>query len=534
MRLLSAALFLLMVAMGVAQPFTRLWIRTTSRPLTDTYADLVVDSAGNTFICGSSVNPTTIKYDMLVVKFDKNGVKLWEKTFPGTSDHSVAQAIALDPNGHVVVAGQTTWAPPADGKSRVIKVSAAGQLLWDNVGTASVGSYWYDVAVDRLGEVTTTGYINNGSKVMRTSHFLANGTLAWSRDYTYPGLTVADQAGRYVKVDADQNIFVCGVNNGFPGNVYNTIAKYTRTSSQVWMRHIHTGYRDYPRGFVQMPGNRYAVTMESTRPSPNSGMEGLTVVLDGNGTEVSRESSSNGPGFSTRGFAGDRDGNLFLAAETTSSNSVKQSYLESFPALLSGWGFIGFTTPDLRALAGGAGGGDFYTGSLASGSGARPATIKGFHIPGGDVSQYQYEVWSNILYGSSANGQVPYAIPTGMVTDSKGDLYVILEASGSNNQDGLFVKYETGPVARDDVFNVTPGQLFTSPPRAVLFNDSQVSQGTVSLETPPAVGVVNLNANGSFTYMPGPDFQDNDSFSYTVTRTNGMEIRGASGRVQIN
>lgn len=528
MRPLIALVALLVVADGIAQqPFQRLWIRTTSRPMTDQYTDLVVDSLGNTFICGNSVNPQSGKYDMLVVKFDKNGVKQWEKTFPGTSGHSVASSMALDPNGHVVVAGQTTWAPPADGVARVIKVSAAGQLLWDQVGTASVGSYWYDVAVDRLGEVTTTGYINNGTKAMRTSHFLANGALAWNRDYSYPGLTVADQAGRYVKVDSNQDIYVCGVNNGFPGNTYNTVVKYSRTSTQQWMRHISNGFRDYPRGFVQMPGNRYAMHCETTLPTTNIQF-GMSVIFDSNGVQLGRTDAGNGSQYSARGFDSDRTGTL-TAAAMTGPNA--QSYLLDIAPGFSTFALIGFTQPDIRTLCSGINGGECYPTTVAISPTMSPMTVSGIHAPGSFLPEYV--MWRDTIYGSTANGQNSFAIATSTLTDSKGDVHVVGYASGANGQDGIYIKYETWPLAKSDIYSVPKNVLFTSP-RSVLYNDYQTSNAPLTVVGQPSHGTLTMNADGTFSYMPDNGFTGTDFFSYRLSRTNSTAPRSSETTVQLD
>ena len=58
---------------------------------------------------------------------------------------------------------------------------------------------------------------------------------------------------------------------------------------------------------------------------------------------------------------------------------------------------------------------------------------------------------------------------------------------------------------------------------AVLANDSDVDDATLSISatTPPAHGSATVNADGTITYTPFPDYNGSDSFTYTVTDGNG-------------
>jgi len=70
------------------------------------------------------------------------------------------------------------------------------------------------------------------------------------------------------------------------------------------------------------------------------------------------------------------------------------------------------------------------------------------------------------------------------------------------------------PQASDDAYAVIPGDLFESSPRSVLDNDSGDNGLTAILVNDVSHGVLNLRSNGTFTYIPGPDFPGFDSFTY--------------------
>jgi hypothetical protein len=79
------------------------------------------------------------------------------------------------------------------------------------------------------------------------------------------------------------------------------------------------------------------------------------------------------------------------------------------------------------------------------------------------------------------------------------------------------------PVAVDDSYTVTEDALLnannsSANRRSVTFNDTDVDSGTISVSFPlvdlPDNGVLNMNADGTFTYQPTQDFVGTDTFQY--------------------
>lgn len=63
--------------------------------------------------------------------------------------------------------------------------------------------------------------------------------------------------------------------------------------------------------------------------------------------------------------------------------------------------------------------------------------------------------------------------------------------------------------------------------------DEDPSGGTITVDetpvVPPSNGVLNLNADGSFSYQPNPGFSGDDSFVYKITNLDGA-VGTAIGR----
>ncbi len=80
------------------------------------------------------------------------------------------------------------------------------------------------------------------------------------------------------------------------------------------------------------------------------------------------------------------------------------------------------------------------------------------------------------------------------------------------------IRVNTPPTVSDDVYIVKEDGILEVQAPGVLDNDSDDDGDplTVQLEAEPDHGVISLNADGSFTYVPDPDFYGLDSFNYRV------------------
>lgn len=513
-----------------SQPVTRLWLKTTSLASSDSYKALVQDSAGNSIVCGVSVLGNG-KDALLVAKFDSLGNKKWEKVLPSDTGHTGAKALAVDGSGNIVVVGYGRTILSSKRQSRIVRISAGGTVLWDSHGKATGGSEWNDVAVDTNGEITATGYFNDGTQsIMRTSHYLISGTLAWSRDYVYPGLT-GDHQGLHVVLDANNDAYVAGVHDAGQ-YVFNTLVKYNQTSSQIWMKHVDGPIKARPRGlelrFGTNPvmmcdiqhsiGHAQPYRVEAFEYSPSG------VYLD------------NHPMFPTSGarletvqFDVNPLGELFAGGiALNSSNQLAASYISIH---LGNFGTAGTDSQDrdLRAFCGGLGTREFYYSTVATGSGSRPSTIYAHRWASSGIGPR--EMWNSKIYGSTATTATPYAELTYLTCDARGDIFAIGHFSGATSQDAFLAKYETGPIAQDATQQVMDGQVFTSVDNGYLESCGQVSQAAFILVQDALHGSFSHNPDGTYTYDSDPNFVGIDSVRYRMERSNSSVVRSAEAKI---
>lgn len=190
----------------------------TARHSTDVARAMAVDPDGHVVIAGVTQN-TGIPQDFTVLKVDgSSGAALWQKTIHGTAPSTQggdgANAVAVDAAGDVFAAGViTNVGTGAD--FIVVKFDEVSAVeLWRQTinGTANGFDSANTVAVDAAGDVVAAGFLGNtgtGGDFSVIKFHGGTGTELWRRSIT-DGRAAFDSATAVV-VDADGDVIVAGV-----------------------------------------------------------------------------------------------------------------------------------------------------------------------------------------------------------------------------------------------------------------------------------------------------------------------------------
>ena len=118
-------------------------------------------------------------------------------------------------------------------------------------------------------------------------------------------------------------------------------------------------------------------------------------------------------------------------------------------------------------------------------------------VSGGDVNSFRFSPDSSIMIYEADQD-----------TDEVDELYSVL----------LDIALNQAPVAADDTYSTDPDTLLTVPAPGLLDNDTDADEDalTAVLVSNPSHGTLNINADGSFTYMPNTSFTGSDSFTYNA------------------
>lgn len=205
--------------------------------------------------------------DVVIVRLDDSGKHIWSKNF-GNSSPQVGAAVAIDPSGAVIVAGELTGSADFGGailtsadKSDVfvVKLDQSGSHVWSKRWGATEDQSARLVGVDQEGNVFLAGHFRGGldfgdgaiSYVGGVDVFLAkldpSGNLLWKRGYgsgldeTVGGLAVDGEGGVVLVGTFHESVNLGGGPLNSAGGADFFAVKLDAGGNHIWSRRFGDG-----------------------------------------------------------------------------------------------------------------------------------------------------------------------------------------------------------------------------------------------------------------------------------------------------
>ena len=339
------------------------WMKGYGNASSEYVSDLAVDNDGNIYATGTFSGTLTIdgqsvvsagSTDFYVVKMTPDGSVVWLKS-GGSSDVEQANAIAVDANANVYVAGLSNDYTSFDGNDFPSRGAKDGFLLkldsdGNYVYVRTLGSYQddnaLDVAVDGANNVVVTGHFSFALQIGPTAFFQSarggddsflvkfdtSGDVVWSMS----NASTSYDYGRRVACDASNNVYVAGEFKGAMSqsgygpmsandrDVY--LAKYTSTGTYLWSKTVGAVGNDSVRAMAVTPEGIAYIAIKTAFQTvinvyPSSGAAGTGSVI----TLNIQENSS----VTIGDMLCDYYGNVYVAGDYTGSVNFGEGYVTS-------------------------------------------------------------------------------------------------------------------------------------------------------------------------------------------------------------
>ena len=180
---------------------------------------MAVDLSGNIYIAGENgyLGVGGEMFDMILVKYDGNGVQQWNRTWGG-ADYDTSDGVAVDSSGNVYLAGRTESFGVGVNDMALVKYNGEGIQQWNRTWGDANPNFCNAVAVDSSGNAYLVGGSGNyglGNGNMALVKYDGNGVLQWN--YTWGGDN--NDCGYGIAVDSSDSVYLAGGTESFGAGV---------------------------------------------------------------------------------------------------------------------------------------------------------------------------------------------------------------------------------------------------------------------------------------------------------------------------
>jgi uncharacterized delta-60 repeat protein len=211
------------------------WNYTWGGNNTDSGHGVAVDSSGNIYLVGATFSFGAGDFDIVLAKYDENGVQQWNRTWGG-ENRDYGHGVVVDSSDNVFVTGYTWSFGSGDYDMVLVKYDRNGKQQWNRTWGGENSEVGYGVGVDSLDNVYIIGGTESfgaGGVDMILVKYDENGMQQWN--HTWGGTN--DEGGYGVTVDSLDNIYVVGYTNSFGAGWYDMVlVKYDGNGIQQWNR----------------------------------------------------------------------------------------------------------------------------------------------------------------------------------------------------------------------------------------------------------------------------------------------------------
>jgi hypothetical protein len=197
--------------------------------------------------------------DVYVVSVDKNGEKLWDKTYGGTN-HDFAYSIIKDGDTYILAGYSSSFNSLLNSDGYIIKIDEKGGLIWEMVYGGDKWDIFYSIVKDNNGYIAA-GYTDSFGAGKTDVYIVKvdfNGNSKWSK--TYGGIR-EDRATTIIKCN-DGGYLIGGksssyIARGFGWDIF--LVRIDNNGNTKWMKSFPASELEIGNSIIQEDDNGFVI-----------------------------------------------------------------------------------------------------------------------------------------------------------------------------------------------------------------------------------------------------------------------------------
>ncbi len=241
-----------------------LWQKTYGGKNRDMATSVAVLPDGGFVMAALSQQQEHNRGDALVMRHDKDGKLVWKKSFGGAK-YDIPYAIKVNRKGHIIVAGYTKSSGKGDADGWVFSLTDKGKLLWEHTFGTTGRDWLRALTIAPDGTISVAG----GTKASKTADTFSwvvqldkNGNKIWENTYRS-----SENVARAIIPLEDGNLAIAGWTHE-KGSITGRdiwIAKLDAKGKLIWQKKLGGSGDDHTEALIALPGGHIAMAGGTTK-----------------------------------------------------------------------------------------------------------------------------------------------------------------------------------------------------------------------------------------------------------------------------
>ncbi|WP_461867042.1 PEGA domain-containing protein [Thermococcus sp.] len=188
------------------------WVKTYGGSEDDRAYAVAIAPNGDIMVAGETESFGAGSYDLWVFRLDENGNVKWQKTYGGSA-YDWANAVAVTPNGDIIVAGYTKSFGAGSADAWILRLDSNGNVKWQKTYGEKGDDGAWAIAITSNGDILVAGLTDSfgDSRDVWVLKLDEDGNVKWQKTYGEKG----DDFANAVTLAPNGDIIVTGGTRSF-------------------------------------------------------------------------------------------------------------------------------------------------------------------------------------------------------------------------------------------------------------------------------------------------------------------------------